>query len=33
MKLEYALEDKITPRSIIEDILEKIETPKEIMRR
>jgi len=33
MKLEYALEDKITPRSIIEDILEKIETPKETMRR
>jgi len=33
MKLEYALEDKITPKSIIEDILQKIETPKETQRR
>jgi MoxR-like ATPase len=33
MKLEYALEDQITPRSIIEEILEKIETPKETTRR
>ncbi len=33
MKLEYALEDKITPRSIIEGVLEQIEAPKEIMRR
>ncbi len=33
MKLEYALEDKITPRSIIEEVLDKIEAPKEIMRR
>lgn len=33
MKLEYALEDKITPQSIIEEILEEIEAPKEIIRR
>ncbi|MCW4012508.1 MAG: MoxR family ATPase [Candidatus Bathyarchaeota archaeon] len=33
MKLEYALEDKITPRSIIEEVLDKIEAPKEILRR
>jgi MoxR-like ATPase len=33
MKLEYALEDKITPGSIIEEILDQVEAPKEIMRR
>ncbi len=33
MKLEYALEDKITPQSIIEEILEQIEAPKETIRR
>jgi len=33
MKLEYALEDKITPRSIIEEVLNQIEAPKEILRR
>ena len=33
MKLEYALEDKITPRSIIEDVLDQIEAPKAILRR
>jgi MoxR-like ATPase len=33
MKLEYALEDKITPQSIIKEILEHIEAPKEIIRR
>lgn len=33
MKLEYALEDKITPQSIIEEILDEIEAPKEIIRR
>ena len=33
MKLEYALEDKITPRSIIEEVLDQIEAPKEILRR
>ncbi len=33
MKLEYALEDKITPQGIVEEILEQIEAPKEIMRR
>ena len=33
MKLEYALEDKITPQSIVEETLEQIEAPKEIMRR
>lgn len=33
MKLEYALEDKITPRSIIEGVLDQIEAPKEILRR
>jgi len=33
MKLEYALEDKITPRSIIKEILDQIEAPKETLRR
>ncbi|MBN2336466.1 MoxR family ATPase [Candidatus Bathyarchaeota archaeon] len=33
MKLEYALEDRITPEGIIADVLEKVEAPKEIMRR
>lgn len=33
MKLEYALEEKITPQSIIEGILDEIEAPKEIIRR
>lgn len=33
MKLEYALEDKITPQEIVEEILERIEAPKEIIRR
>ena len=33
MKLEYALEDKITPQGIVEEILERIEAPKEIIRR
>jgi len=33
MKLEYALEDKITPRSIITEILDQIEAPKETLRR
>lgn len=33
MKLEYALEDKITPASIIEEVLDKIEAPKETLRR
>ena len=33
MKLEYALEDKITPQSIVEEILDQIEAPKEIIRR
>lgn len=33
MKLEYALEDKITPQSIIDEILDQIEAPKETIRR
>ena len=33
MKLEYALEDKISPQSIVEGILEQIEAPKETIRR
>ncbi len=33
MKLEYALEDKITPQSIIEGVLDQIEAPKAILRR
>ncbi len=33
LKLEYALEDKITPKSIIEKVIEEIEAPKEIIRR
>ena len=33
MKLEYALEEKITPQSIIEEILEEVEAPKGTMRR
>jgi len=33
MKLEYALEDKISPSKIVSDILEKVEAPKDITRR
>ncbi len=33
MKLEYALEDRITPESIIADILDRVEAPKETVRR
>jgi MoxR-like ATPase len=33
MKLEYALDDRVTPESIVSAVLEKVEAPKEIVRR
>jgi MoxR-like ATPase len=33
MKLEYALDAKVTPESIVLSVLEKVEAPKEIVRR
>ncbi|MCW4049056.1 MAG: MoxR family ATPase [Candidatus Bathyarchaeota archaeon] len=33
MKLEYALEDRITPEGIISEILDNVEAPKETVRR
>jgi MoxR-like ATPase len=33
MKLEYALEDKVSPSRIVSEILEKVEAPKEVARR
>jgi len=33
MKLEYALDDRVTPESIVNSVLEKVEAPKEIVRR
>jgi MoxR-like ATPase len=33
MKLEYALDDRVTPESIVSSVLEKVEAPKEIVRR
>ena len=33
MKLEYALEDRISPESIVEDIVDKVEAPKQVTRR
>ncbi len=33
MKLEYALDERVTPESIVLSVLEKVEAPKEIVRR
>jgi len=33
MKLEYALEERISPESIVEDIVDKVEAPKQVTRR
>jgi len=33
MKLEYALEDRVSPSKIVSDILEKVEAPKDVTRR
>jgi len=33
LKMEYAFEKKITPEGIVDDILSKVEVPKEITRR
>ncbi len=33
MKLEYALDERVTPESIVSSALEKVEAPKEIVRR
>jgi len=33
MKLEYALEDKVSPSKVVQEILEKVEAPKETIRR
>ena len=33
MKLEYALEERISPESIVEDILTQVEAPKQVTRR
>jgi len=33
MKLEYALEERITPESNVEDIVDKVEAPKQVTRR
>ena len=33
MKLEYALEERISPESIVEDIVDQVEAPKQVTRR
>ena len=33
MKLEYALDDKVSPAGIVQNVLEKVEAPKETVRR
>jgi len=33
MKLEYALDARVTPESIVLSVLEKVEAPKEVVRR
>ena len=33
LKLEYAFDDKISPNSIVDEILEKVEAPKQVTRR
>jgi len=33
MKLEYALEDKVSPAKVVQEILERVEAPKETIRR
>jgi MoxR-like ATPase len=33
MKLEYALDERVTPESIVSSVLENVEAPKEIVRR
>jgi hypothetical protein len=33
LKLEYALDARVTPESIVLSVLEDVEAPKEILRR